>query len=186
MAVEGPQHTLRPVALPGDAVAGAVAGIPGGGFLVGDVAGKQVLRLDRAGKVEGAVPVEAGFTGLTASRAGGFLLAYPASASIRVYDAGGNEAGRFEVPGVEPVPAWPVDLVEIDGDLVVLDRHGHRMVAFDSGNRVIGIGGRRGWEPGLLWFPSALAAFPDGRVAVADQLNGRVQIYRRVEDQKEP
>ena len=35
--------------------------------------------------------------------------------------------------------------------------------------------------PGLLRFPAALDLFPDGRVLVADQGNGRVQIFRPIE-----
>ena len=74
-------------------------------------------------------------------------------------------------------------MVQIEGDLLVLDRHGHRLVLFNSKHRFPGTGARRGWEPGLLLFPAAVTAFPDGRIAVADQMNGRLQIYRRIEEE---
>jgi hypothetical protein len=183
MAVEGPRHQLRPVSLPVGAVAGVVAAIPGGGFLVHDSAGHQVLSLAPTGKVGDATAVEQGVVGLASARGGGFFVSLPASGEILGYDATGKENNRWSVPSVEPVPAWPVSMVQIDGDLITLDRHGHRMVLFNSKNQFLGTGARRGWEPGLLLLPSAVAAFPDGRVAVADQMNGRVQIYRRIEEE---
>ncbi|MBD3866982.1 MAG: hypothetical protein IFK94_02565 [Acidobacteria bacterium] len=183
MAVEGTRHQLRPVSLPVGAVAGVVAGIPGGGFLVHDSAGHQVLTLTQAGKVEGGTPVQPGTVGIAATRSGGFFVSLPASGEILSYDATGKQTGRWAVPAVEPVPAWPVSMVQIEGDLIALDRHGHRLVQFNSKNQFQGIGARRGWEPGLLLFPVALTAFPDGRVAVADQMNGRIQIYRRIEEE---
>ncbi len=183
MAVEGLGHTLRPVPLPAGAIAGVVAGIPGGGFLVHDTAGHQVLNLSRDGKVEGGTPVEAGVVGLATARGGGFFASIPAAGEILSYSANGNLSDRWSVPSWEPVPAWPVSMVSIEGDLIVLDRHGHRLVVFDSKHRFQGTGARRGWEPGQLLFPAAVTAFPDGRIAVADQMNGRLQIYRRIEEE---
>jgi hypothetical protein len=186
MAVEGERNQLRPVSLPEGAVAGDVAGVTGGGFLVLDTNGHQVLRMSRSGKIENEVPVEAGVVGLAAARGGGFFTSIPVTGEIASHDATGKQTARWALPAVEPVPAWPVSLVQIGGDLVVLDRHGHRLTLFDSKNRLIGIGARRGWEAGLLLFPSAVASFPDGRIAVADQRNGRVQIYQRIEDAQAP
>jgi hypothetical protein len=186
MAVEGEQYLLRPVSLPSGSIPGRVAGIPGGGFLVHDTVGHQVLSLDRAGKVGTGTPVEEGVAGLAASRGGGFFVSLPAESEIMHYDATGKPAGRWPVPSVEPVPAWPVSMVQIESDLVVLDRHGHRVVVFDPKHRVLGVGARRGWEPGLLLFPSALASFPDGRLVVADQMNGRIQVYKRIEEEPAP
>ena len=181
IAVEGERHTLRPIFPPDGVVPGDVAGIPDGGFLVHDTAGDQVLKLDRSGKVEASWKVEAGIVGLATARSGGFYTSIPVPGEIVRYDARGELAGRWPVPPAAPVPAWPVALVQIDGDLVTLDRHSHRILSFDSKGQLVGTGARRGWEPGLLLFPSAVAAFPDGRIIVADQMNGRVQIYRKIE-----
>jgi hypothetical protein len=38
--------------------------------------------------------------------------------------------------------------------------------------------GGTGVEPGEFSFPSGIAAHPDGRVAVVDSLNRRVQVFR--------
>jgi hypothetical protein len=184
VAVEGPNHTLRPVSLPVGAVAGALAGISGGGFLVHDTAGHQILHLTREGKAERMTPVQAGVVGLAAASGGGFFVSLPAEGEILTYDATGKLSERWPVPPWAPVPAWPVAMVQFEGDLIVLDRHGHRLALFDSRNRLQGIGARRGWEPGLLLFPAGLAVFPDGRVVVADQMNGRVQIYKRIEEEQ--
>ena len=81
-----------------------------------------------------------------------------------------------------PTPAWPVGvLVEDDGEIVIVDRHGGRVQVLETSGRWIGTGSRRGWEPGLLRSPAGLAQLPDGRLVVADQGNGRLQIFRRLE-----
>ena len=86
------------------------------------------------------------------------------------------------MPGLGPAPAWPVGLiVEDNGEIVVADRHGGRILVLDTSGRWIGSGSRRGWEPGLLRFPSDIARLPDGRIVVADQGNGRIQLLRRLE-----
>jgi sugar lactone lactonase YvrE len=41
--------------------------------------------------------------------------------------------------------------------------------------------GRPGPDPGELAFPAGIAAHPDGRVAVADSLNRRLQVFRLVQ-----
>jgi hypothetical protein len=38
--------------------------------------------------------------------------------------------------------------------------------------------GRTGTEPGEFSFPAGIAAHPDGRVAVVDSLNRRLQVFR--------
>jgi DNA-binding beta-propeller fold protein YncE len=93
-------------------------------------------------------------------------------------DAGGEVEEEWDVPGLTPVPAWPTALaVDSLGNLFVVDRHGGRVVVMDSRGRERGFGGRRGWTEGLLLFPTSIALIPDGRVAVADQGNGRVQVF---------
>ncbi len=86
-----------------------------------------------------------------------------------------------------PVPAWPTGLVAASGgDVVVVDRHGGRILALDASGRLVGVGSGRGWNPGQLLLPTAIALFPDGRVVVADQGNSRVQIFRPVDKGSTP
>ena len=53
------------------------------------------------------------------------------------------------------------------------------MLVLQTGGEVAGFGSRQGWEPGLLNFPADVTLTPDGLVVVADEGNGRVQIFRR-------
>jgi hypothetical protein len=69
---------------------------------------------------------------------------------------------------------------------VVVDRHGGRILALDASGRLVGVGSGRGWNPGQLLLPTAIALFPDGRVVVADQGNSRVQIFRPVDKGSTP
>jgi hypothetical protein len=99
--------------------------------------------------------------------------------TILRYGSQGTVEATWEVPGLEPAPAWPSGLAASDlGDLLVVDRHGGRVLRLDARGRPAGASARRGWDPGLLLFPSAVVLMPDGRIAVADQGNGRVQVFR--------
>ena len=179
VAAEGDGLALRRLALP-DAVPGPLAGLPEGGALVFDYAGGRVLHLDRGGAVRSETPVEGHVTALAAAPGGGFLTAVAEAAVVRRYGAGGGVEETWELPGVGPVPAWPVGLaVTAGGDVVVVDRHGGRMLVLKTGGEIAGFGSRQGWEPGLLDFPAGIALMPDGEVIVADEGNGRVQLFRR-------
>jgi hypothetical protein len=65
--------------------------------------------------------------------------------------------------------------------VVVVDRHSGRLLVLDVAGTVIGMGSRQGWEPGLLMFPAGITRLSDGTLAVADEGNGRVQVFRRTD-----
>ena len=187
LAAEGDRLALRNVPLPDGVLAGVLAGRPGGGLLVYDLAGHRVLRLDAAGRpASGEVAearVDGRVTALAAAAGGGFYSAVAESATVRRHKADGTVEASWTVPSETPTPAWPSGLaVGPDGDVFVVDRHNGRVLVFQVGGSLVGFGSRPGWEPGLIRFPSGLALLPDGRVAVADQGNGRVQIFRRVRE----
>jgi hypothetical protein len=178
-AVEGDRYQLRRIALPGGAVPGALAGRVGGGFLVYDLASSSIVKLDSGGGAAGTVEVDGFVTALAATPGGGFYAAFADRAEIRQYGSNDAELQRWTVPGTPPVPPWPSGVAMApSGDLVVVDRHLGRLDVLDSSGRLEGVGSRRGWDPGLLRFPAGLALLPDNRVAVADQGNGRVQLFR--------
>ena len=84
---------------------------------------------------------------------------------IRLYKLDASAAEDFK-------PAWPVALdVAPDGEILVLDRHGARILMLDSNGRWIGFGSAPGWEPGQLRFPADLTRISNGVLAVADQGN---------------
>jgi len=179
LAVEGERHQLRRVALPKGAMPGALAGLPGGGFLIYDQASGDVLKLDASGTTAGQWPVDGPVTGLAPAPNGGFFATVAHRAEVLFHGADGAELQRWKVAGEPPVPAWPTGIVrEPGGNLLVVDRHTGRLLEMGVGGRMEGRGSRKGWDPGLLRFPAGLAWLPDGTLAVADQGNGRVQLFR--------
>lgn len=156
-----------------------LAGGPAGTVLAYDAAGGRVVRLDGDGRILDPVAVDAPVSALATDGAGGFWAAFGEAGEVRRYSSQGDVVARFRIPGEAPVPAWPVGIAaEPAGRLFVLDRHGARLVVLDAGGRVVGLGSGDGWELGQLRFPAALARLPSGALVVADQGNGRVQIFR--------
>jgi len=187
VALEGDRFQIRDIGLPRGTVPGALAGIPGGGFLIRDDAGGRILVLDHKGRVSEQFPVPGNVAALVAAPGGSFFTVIADEAKVRRHGPDGEELASWSVPGQSPVPGWPVGLVITSGgEMLVLDRHSHRIVALDASGRLTGIGSRKGWDPGLLLFPADMTLLPGGRVAVADQGNGRVQIFRRAEEEESP
>jgi DNA-binding beta-propeller fold protein YncE len=70
--------------------------------------------------------------------------------------------------------------VDAAGQVWVTDAHTDRVSLYtDDGRLLLTIGGR-GVDPGRFSFPAGIAAHPDGRVAVADSFNRRIQVFRLV------
>ncbi len=71
------------------------------------------------------------------------------------------------------------------GNLWVSDAHLDRVSLYTSeGDLLMSLGGT-GVDPGQFSFPAGIAAHPDGRVAVVDSLNRRVQIFRLLSSSKD-
>lgn len=187
IAVEGPEAQIRELPLPADVVPGALATTANRELLVYDSAGRRVLFLDSRGGVSEEVTLQGHLTALAGAPGGGFYAATPEPAEILRYTAAGDLVARWPVPGVAPTPAWPSALaVEPGGDLLLADRHGCRLLVLEAGGQLVGTGARRGWDGGLLMFPSGLARLADGRIAIADLGNGRVQIFQRTDRNPTP
>jgi hypothetical protein len=170
----------RPLPLPRGVVPGALAALPGGELLVCDEAGRRVLRLSAEGKLAGEVEIAGQVTALAGSPSGGFFAAVAAEAAVVHVDASGKPDATWKLPAFEQVPAWPSGLaVEPGGTVLVADRHVGRLLVLDALGRVVGVGSRQGWDPGLLLFPAGIARLPGGLVLVADEGNGRAQLFRR-------
>lgn len=182
IALEGPGLLQRRIGLPAGVVPGPLASLPGGRLLVHDSAAERLIVLDPGGKVENEVQVGGGVTALATTASGKIYTAVGAEATVLRHDAQGNPAGTWRLPSDGPTPPWPSGLVvEPGGDVYVVDRHGDRILLLDVGGKPAGLGSRRGWEPGLLRYPRAIARMPGGLLLVADEGNGRVQIFRRTE-----
>ena len=182
VALEGPRLLARKIGLPRDVVPGPLAARDGGGIWVFDYAGGRVLGLERDGSLEREIAVAERVTALAARSGGGLYAAVADRAAVLRFDASGGREEPWILPGDGPVPAWPVSLVaEPAGGLVLIDRHGARLLVLDDAGEPVGSGARKGMEPGLLRFPSAVARLTDGRYVVADEGNGRAQIFRRTD-----
>lgn len=71
--------------------------------------------------------------------------------------------------------------VDSVGRLWITDAHIDQVAMYSpEGEFLMSLGGS-GAEPGRFAFPAGVASHPDGRVAVVDSLNARVQIFRLVE-----
>ncbi len=182
VAFEGAEMTQRPLPSPRGVVPGPLASYPGGDLLVYDYAGRRALRLSADGKITAEVEIAGGVTALATSPTGGFYAAVADHATVLRFAANGSPDGSWTLPDHDQAPAWPVGLAaEPGGSLVVVDRHAGRLMVLDGGGRLVGLGSRQGWEPGLLHFPAGVARLPGGLVLVADEGNGRAQVFRRTD-----
>ena len=71
--------------------------------------------------------------------------------------------------------------IDSAGHAWVSDAHLDRVSLYTPDGDLLMSLGRTGVEPGEFSFPAGIAAHPDGRVAVVDSLNRRVQIFRVLE-----
>ena len=180
VVLESGARAVRRLPVSRDIVPGRIAVARNGNLLVQDVARDRIVELDGNGKVARQMGLPAGVTALAAVPSGGFLITLAAESRVLRYDEEWREEESWSLVGDDFKPAWPAALdVAPDGEILVLDRHSGRILALDSNGRWIGFGGRQGWEPGLLWFPADLARMSDDVIAVADEGNGRVQLFRR-------
>lgn len=182
-AVSRDEWKPQRIPLPTGVVAGDVDGLSPGGAYVQDLLTGEILQVDEGGRVVARIASSRDVTAISASFAGTLFALDPVAAEIRPLGPGATGLGVRSVPGEVGDPAWPADIAATSaGDLYVLDRHRGRVILLDGTGQVVGVGAREGLEPGLLSYPAALCVMPDGRIAVADQNNGRAQVFHRIED----
>lgn len=90
-----------------------------------------------------------------------------------------QEFGRLgDAPG--DMPRLKGLAVDRAGDLWVADAHLDRVSLYHPDGRLLLSIGGHGTAPGSFSFPAGIAAHADGRVAVVDSLNRRVQVFERL------
>ena len=187
MALEGEQLLIRKIGLPQGVVPGVIAARGDGGLLVYDYASGRVFKFDPSGNLLSQTAIDGRATGLAEGPGGEMWVAVGEQSAVLRFDSNGAMTARVEVPGEGPVPSWPVGLVvNRRGEIAVIDRHVGRIVFFEDGGAPFGAGSRRGSEPGLLLFPRAVGILSEGRLIVADEGNGRVQVFRRTDKAETP
>lgn len=173
---------VRKGAFPRGAIPGPMASLPGGSALVMDMATSSVLTVTAETGAISTTPVGGGGQALAAAPGGGFWLARVEGALVERRGPSGDVLDSWRLAGEPPRPAWPAGLVmEPGGGLLVLDRRAARVLLLDVSGRLEAVGSRAGHDEGRLSSPSGIALLPDGRVAVADTGNERVQVFRRVD-----
>lgn len=178
--VERRGFTVGRLGLPQGTEPRGLAAAGDGSILVLDTADGEVLVVTASGGVARRMPAPAGTRSILPAAAGGFFAALPVEGRILACAADGAVRTTIPLPRDGPVPAWPVAIADAGGGRsFVLDRHSGRVLLLDAAGGVSGWFGRRGWEAGALSFPAAIAVLPDGRVAIADQGNARLVVYRR-------
>ena len=187
MALEGEQLLVRKIGLPGGVVPGVIAPRGDGGLLVYDYASGRVFKFDPNGNLLAETAIDGRVTGLAEGPGGEMWVAVGEQSALLRFDPNGAMTARIEIPGVGPVPSWPAGIVvDSEGTLAVLDRHAGRILLFEDGGSPLGAGSRRGSEPGLLLFPRAVGVLAEDQLIVADEGNGRVQVFRRTDKAESP
>lgn len=85
---------------------------------------------------------------------------------------GAGDTPRVKGIAVDAVGVW------------VSDAHLDHVSLFDGAGRLLAAIGQRGAQPGEFSFPAGLAVSGHGRLAVADSLNTRIQIFRIVQEEQ--
>lgn len=93
-------------------------------------------------------------------------------ASLGAFGGLGDAAG--DMPRLKGVA------VDAFGNLWVADAHLDRVSLYAASGELLMSLGRTGSEPGEFSFPAGIATHHDGKVAVVDSLNRRVQVFRVV------
>ena len=182
IALEGEELSVRRFELPAGVFPGPISAAPSRDLLVYDYAGERVLRLSSTGEVTDRFPVAGRVAALAATPNGGFFAAQAMEQTVSRYSPTGQLEFSFEVPAGVDRPTWLVGLsVEPNGQILAVDRNNGRILVFSAAGDWIGIGSRRGWEPGLMYYPASIYRLSDRMVVVADQGYGRAQIFERTD-----
>jgi DNA-binding beta-propeller fold protein YncE len=156
--------------------------------VVAETGQHRLLVLDPAGGrraigERGGGPGQLNFpTALTWSR-GVLLIGDTLNFRIQRFDAAtGRSLGSFGQLGDAPGDMPRVKGVTVDaaGHVWVSDAYLDTVSLYTAAGELLMSLGGTGDEPGRFSFPAGIAAHPDGRIAVVDSLNRRVQVFRLV------
>ncbi len=193
LAQSGPLSFTRSAVWPGgydpDSLldAGGVAAGRDGRFLLADTGHDRVLTVDRDGRVLAAFGRRG--DGPDQLRTPRDLAVDLGRDRVYVVDGGNRRISIFRLDG-SPVAQWrsggpdfgfaphAVAVAPASGEVYVLSRLPWGLIdRFSPDGAWLGGWGDTGSQPGQMEYPEDLALLPDGRVAVADTGNGRIQVF---------
>lgn len=164
-----------------------------GHVFVAETGGHRVLALQPGGGraslgARGAGPALFNFPTALAAAGDTLYVGDTLNFRVQVLGLGGGYRGAFGGLGdaAGDMPRLKGLAVDARGDLWVSDAHLDRVSLYAPDGRLLLELGGPGAEPGRFSFPAGIAAHPDGRVAVVDSFNRRVQVFRRLPRAREP
>ncbi len=166
---------------------GGVAAGAGGSFLVADTGHDRVVTIDASGTVLSSFGGRG--DGVAALRAPRDLAVDLGRDRVYVVDSGNRRVAIFRLNG-SPVGQWrsggpnfgfaphAVAVAPGSGEVYVLSRLPWGFIdRFSPSGAWLGGWGDTGSSTGQMEYPEDLAVMPDGRVAVVDAGNGRLQVF---------
>jgi hypothetical protein len=159
-----------------------------GTIYVTETAAHRILVIEADGGIRrmgerGGAPGQFNFPTALAVRGGTLFVADTLNFRIQQLDAAsGRQLGLFGRLGDAPgeMPRLKGIAVDRAGNLWAADAHLDQVALYDrDGNFLIALGGPGG-APGQFSFPAGVAARVDGRIAVVDSLNRRLQVFELV------
>ncbi len=144
-----------------------------------DIFGGRVLALNPEGKYQKQIPFPNGygfFSDLSVDSKSTILLIDCIKAMVFSASKDSNSFSPL-TKGLREYLDFPTSIMESRGTIYVVDEDGGGVVILGTDGTFLGRQLSRGWNEGLLYFPSQISVNEKGEVFIADRGNGRVQIF---------
>ncbi len=144
-----------------------------------DIFGGRVLVLNPEGKYQKQIPFPNGygfFSDLSVDSKSTILLIDCIKAMVFSASKDSNSFSPL-TKGLREYLDFPTSIMESRGTIYVVDEDGGGVVILGTDGTFLGRQLSRGWNEGLLYFPSQISVNEKGEVFIADRGNGRVQIF---------
>lgn len=141
--------------------------------VVYDMQGKVLFSFGGEGNESGQMnyPV-----GIFASRNRRIYVADSGNRRIQIFSQKGKYLSGFEVK-VNARPVRPIDVLRHSRTGNIIVSAGNRLLTYSPKGKLLNIWGSNGVNQGEFRYPATLAELDDGRIAVVDVLNSRVQVF---------
>ena len=147
-----------------------------------DIFTGRVLVLDPEGKFQRQIPFpkEYGFfSDLSVDSKGNILLIDCVKAAVFSAAKDSNSFSAL-TKSLREYLDFPTSITDIRGTIYIVDQDGGGIVILGGDGSFVGRQLSKGWNEGLLYFPSQMCVNEKGEVFIADRGNSRVQIFTLV------